>query len=167
MTELQPVVTSSSEAAPVPFLATVHRVLVPAAETGGALSMLCAGLVPAGFSPPMHLHRREHELFTVVSGAVRFVAGAKDTVVEGAGAAWLPAGVEHSFEVLSDARMFVVTVPSDAGVGGDYERFTQAVSRATSGAELDGQELADLVAKVGAAHDIPIVGPPLGLLHSA
>lgn len=162
MTELHPVVTSSADAAPLPFLATEHRVLVPASRTGGTLSMLDAGLVPAGFSPPMHFHRREHELFIVAGGEVRFATGTTSTVVEGEGAAWLPAGIPHSFEVIADARMYVITIPCDAGsVGGDYERFIRAVSAASSGTQVAAEELPELVARVGAAHDIPIVGPPL------
>ena len=43
MTELHPVVTPSAEATPLPFLATVHRLLIPASRTGGMLSMLDAG----------------------------------------------------------------------------------------------------------------------------
>ncbi|SES30249.1 hypothetical protein SAMN05216188_13159 [Lentzea xinjiangensis] len=67
MTELQPVVTSSSEATPMPFLATVPRLLIPTAKTGGVLPMLDAGVVPAGFSPPLRFHRRGHELLTIAS----------------------------------------------------------------------------------------------------
>jgi mannose-6-phosphate isomerase-like protein (cupin superfamily) len=161
MTELRPVVTSSSEATPTQFLATEHRLLVPAAKTGGALSVFDAGLVPAGFSPPMHSHLREHEMFIVSGGAVRFTAGSTITVVEGAGAAWLPARLSHSFEVLSDARMFVITAPCLAGgVGGDFERFVRAVSAATSGPHVGAHETAELVAQIGAAHDIPIDSMP-------
>lgn len=161
MTDLRPVVTSAADVDARPFLQTVHRLLISAGQTGGALSMLDAGLVPAGFSPPRHTHHREHELFTVVSGAVRFESGESTQVVEGSGAAWLPAGRPHSFEVISAARMYVVTVPSGSAEAGDYERFTEAVSAATQDPTLQGDELAAVVAQVSAAHSISIVGPPL------
>ena len=104
------------------------------------------------------------ELFIVSAGAVRFTAGSTVTVVEGSGAAWLPARLAHSFEVLADARMYVITMPCLAGgVGGDYERFVYAVSAATSGPELGAAETGELVAQIGTAHDIPIVGPSLPL----
>ena len=168
MTELRPVVTSSSEAAPMRFLATDHRLLVPAAKTGGALSLLDAGLVQAGFSPPLHAHLREHELFIVAGGEVRFATGSTSTVVAGSGSAWLPAGLPHSFEVLADAHIYVITVPCQAGgVGGDYERFVHAVSVAVGGSQAGMGEAAELVAQISAAHDIPIVGPPLRLPDSA
>ena len=157
MTELRPVVTSSSEAPPTPFLGTEPRLLVPAAKTGGVLSVLDWGVVPAGFSPPMHSHLREHEAFIVSGGAVRFTAGTTMTVVEEAGAAWLPARLPHSFEVLADARMFVITAPClSGGIAGDFERFLQAVGAATSGSQVGPRETAELVAQIGAAHDIPI-----------
>ncbi|MDT7785591.1 MAG: hypothetical protein QOF58_4010 [Pseudonocardiales bacterium] len=157
MTELRPVVTSSSEATPTPFLATEPRLLVPAAKTGGVLSAFDWGVVPAGFSPPMHSHQREHETFIVSEGIVRFTAGSTITVVEGSGAAWLPARLAHSFEVLADARMFVITAPCLAGgIGGDFERFLLAVGAATSGEQLGAHETAELLAQIGAAHDIPI-----------
>ncbi|SES30260.1 hypothetical protein SAMN05216188_13160 [Lentzea xinjiangensis] len=64
--------------------------------------------------------------------------------------------------MITAARAYVVTVPCDAGgIGGDHERFTRAVSVATSGAPLQVEKLTEIVAKVGAAHDIAIVGPPL------
>ncbi|RAS59457.1 hypothetical protein C8D87_11469 [Lentzea atacamensis] len=167
MTDLRPVVTASSEAAELPFLATTHRVLVPAAATGGALSALDAGIVPTGFAPPLHQHLSEHELFIVASGAVRFVAGDVTQVVEGSGMAFLPAREAHSFQVLHDAQMYVLTVPSGLALAGNYERFVMAVSALSGAAAPTDEELFGRLATLGAQHDIPIVGPPPQMQESA
>jgi|1186.fasta_scaffold24022_2 hypothetical protein len=43
--------------------------LVPAAATGGALSVFRASM-PEGFAPPRHVHTREDEVFLILGGAL-------------------------------------------------------------------------------------------------
>lgn len=167
MTDLRPVMTAAAEAAELPFLGTRQRVLLPAAATGGALSILDAGIVLTGFSPPLHEHLNEHESFIVGCGAVRFVSGDVTHVVEDSGIAYLPAGAPHSFEVLDDAQMWVITVASGTALAGDYERFVTAVSSATATAAPAGPALFELLSALGAEHHIPILGPPPGMRESA
>lgn len=167
MTDLRPVMAASSETATLSFLGLDQRVLIPAAATGGALSGMDSGEVPAGFAPPLHEHLREHELFIVGSGAVRFQAGEMTQVVEGFGMAFLPATLPHSFRVLSTARMAVVTLPAGLALAGDFERFVTAVSTATPSTPGSDQEVFGMVAELGAQYDIPIIGPPPAMKESA
>ena len=45
-----------------------------AASTGGEL-FLMESAVPAGFSPPLHVHHDEHEAFYVLEGELDIVCG--------------------------------------------------------------------------------------------
>jgi len=115
-----------------------------------------------GFSPPLHRHQKEDELFYVVDGEVRFTAGEADTVVPAAGVAWLPKQLAHQFQVLSDtARVFQVTTPAQ------FEEFVAKLGTPSETASLptpgpiDGEE----VARVCALFDIEVLGPPLDLPH--
>ena len=70
--------------------------LVDATDTDGRLSSWIEE-VPPGAGPPLHVHQRETEVFTVLSGTLQFalgdqrlIAGPEDTVV-------IPAGVPHTF----------------------------------------------------------------------
>lgn len=156
MTDLGPYARSSRDSQAIPFLGHLKWLTIPADETGGLLGVNDSGLVPAGFSPPLHLHEREHELFIVASGEVVFQSGDLRTVVTNSGAAFLPAGLEHSFRVTEEARMFEITVASGDAPAGDFQRFIEDV-----GAARDEPDLFAMLAELGEQHHIPILGPPL------
>ncbi|GLZ35510.1 hypothetical protein Lesp02_76970 [Lentzea sp. NBRC 105346] len=153
MTDLGPFIRTTSDVPLVPFLGLTNQFTLPAEATGGALTLIDAGTIRKNFSPPLHHHLTEHEVFLVTSGVVDFACGDTRTTVEGSGAAFLPAGRPHSFRVVEDARIYVITVPSGAEPAGDFERFVHDVSAA--GGDLQA------VAELGERHRIPIVGPPL------
>ena len=55
----------------------VHiRIMVPADATDGALSIFEDHNEP-GAGPPLHVHHDADEIFTVVSGAYKFICGGK------------------------------------------------------------------------------------------
>ncbi len=51
------------------------RVLISAAETGGPLARLRFALPPGAAGPPLHVHRRVEETFTVLDGALDVAVG--------------------------------------------------------------------------------------------
>src|SRR5205823_6381136 len=76
-------------------------------------------LAPKGFASPLHIHRREDELFVVLSGEVRVQHG--DALIEAvAGSAvYGPRDVAHAFHVDSaEARLLLFFGP--AGVEGFF-----------------------------------------------
>ena len=160
MTDLGPYTRSSQDSPEIPFLGHLKWLTIPAEVTGGLLGVNDSGLVPAGFSPPLHRHEREHELFIVVGGEVLFSSGDVRTVVADSGAAFLPAGLEHSFRVLSEARMFEVTIASGTAPAGDFQRFISDVGAATT-PDVPQPDLFAMLAELGEQHHIPILGPPL------
>ena len=69
-----------------------------AKSTGGAYGLV-ESWIPAGASPPLHIHRREDEAFWVMEGTVTFRAG-DDTITARPGSfVFLPRDVPHTFVV--------------------------------------------------------------------
>jgi len=67
-------------------------------QTGGAFTLLEAD-EPAGFGPPLHIHRDAAEAFYVVDGEyVIFIEG-RETVCPAGSFIFIPAGIEHGFRV--------------------------------------------------------------------
>ena len=85
--------------------------LVPADATHGNLSVFQATM-PAGFSPPRHIHTREDEVFLVLDGEVWFdIDGDRQLATPGT-SVYMPRGVPHTFQIKSPvARMLGVMTP--------------------------------------------------------
>jgi mannose-6-phosphate isomerase-like protein (cupin superfamily) len=67
-------------------------------QTNGAFSLLEAS-EPAGFGPPLHIHRDAAEAFYVLEGEyVIFIEGREATCPAGS-FIFIPAGIEHGFRV--------------------------------------------------------------------
>jgi mannose-6-phosphate isomerase-like protein (cupin superfamily) len=67
-------------------------------QTNGAFSLLEAS-EPAGFGPPIHIHRDAAEAFYVLEGEyVIFIEGREATCPAGS-FIFIPAGIEHGFRV--------------------------------------------------------------------
>ena len=119
--------------------------------------------VPHGFSPPLHLHRGEDEVFHVVEGEFRVKVNDEEHRLGAGDVLLAPKGVPHTYRVESvqGGRVLAITAR------GDFERFVRAVSRPAERPELPvpaGAPSADAIQalKVSAAkYGIEIVGPPL------
>jgi uncharacterized cupin superfamily protein len=138
-----------------------HLVTVHASHDAGedGISVL-ESRAPYGSSPPLHVHRREDELFHVLEGELRLRADDADIRL-GAGESLLaPKGVPHTYRVESrdGARWLVITRR------GDFERFVRAQSRPAERPELparQGPPDREAFAAAARAHQIDLVGPPL------
>lgn len=132
--------------------------------TAGNTGSLTAVEVSAerGFGPPLHCHRDEDELVVVLDGEVEFRSGDTNIVAAAGACAYLPHGIPHTFQVLSEtARMMSVT----ASVSG-APRFDQMFAAMgtptpdpvmpTGPVEVDPGELA----LINAEHGVDILGPP-------
>ena len=120
-------------------------------------------LVPYGFSPPLHLHRTEDEVFHVLEGEFRVRVKDQEHRL-GAGAILLgPKGVPHTYRVESaqGGRCLTITVR------GDFERFVRAMSRPAERPELPepagvpSAEAIQALTATAAQYGIEFVGPPL------
>ena len=119
--------------------------------------------VPYGFSPPLHLHRTEDEVFHVLEGEFRVKIRDQEHRLGAGGILLGPKGVPHTYRVESAAGGRCVTIT----VRGDFERFVRAVSRPAQRPELPepaGPPSADAIQALratAAQYGIELVGPPL------
>ena len=144
------------------FLDSEMTIKATAASTGGDLFFMETRL-PAGFSPPLHVHHDEHEAFYVLEGELEIACGSERyRAVEGA-FAFLPSGIAHTFRVTADARVLTIAVP------GGFEGFFRGVGRPAEGPGMPPPAEFDIAAvrQVAARFNTEFVGPPLGPSGSA
>lgn len=67
-------------------------------DTGGAFSLLEAA-EPAGFGPPMHIHRGADEAFYVLEGEYHILLEDRETLCPAGSFIYIPAGLRHGFRV--------------------------------------------------------------------
>ena len=134
----------------------VHiRIMVPADATDGALSIFEDHNEP-GAGPPLHVHHDADEIFTVVSGAYKFICG--ESVIEaGAGDVVLvPRGSSHTFlNSGSGPGHLIVTMRP-----GGFEGFFKAVADANLQVPDDMAAIAELAQR----YHLEFLGPnPLAM----
>ena len=94
------------------FLGTLVRLRATGAETDGTLAMF-EQVAPKGFSPPLHVHRREDTALHVLDGEVTVLVGDVRHELGPGGFVWLPRHVPHTFRVESDMyRQLEVVTPA-------------------------------------------------------
>ena len=95
------------------FLNTLSLIKASGAATNGAVGVVEQRL-PAGFSPPPHIHHNEDEAFYLLSGEVVAQVGDAQITARRGSFLWLPRDVQHGFVVSGEApcTMLVITTPS-------------------------------------------------------
>ncbi len=137
-------------------LATVK---VTAGDTGSMSAVEFAA--PKGFGPPLHCHRTEDELVVVLEGEVAFSSGDDESIARDGACAYLPHGIPHTFQVLSEtARMLSVT--SSATETPQFDLMFAALGVPTDQAVIPQPSDIDPghVALVCGQHGIDVLGPP-------
>src|SRR5205809_2141437 len=79
--------------------------------------------VPYGFSPPLHLHRTEDEVFHVLEGEFRVKVNDQEHRLRAGDALLAPKGVPHTYRVESAQGGRGLTITAR----GDFESFVRAV----------------------------------------
>lgn len=153
------VVFGAGEGKAIWFLGNLMVLKATAESTNGAYGLL-ESWVPAGASPPLHIHHREDETFWVMEGSVTVRCG-DETFQAGAGSyVFLPRGVPHTFRVSDEgpARMLTLLTP------GGGEAFFVEGGRPAERPTLPPPAAPDLVRLEQVAHEFgsEFVGPPLG-----
>ena len=67
-------------------------------DTGGAFALLEAA-EPAGFGPPMHIHRNAAEAFYVLGGEYLIFLDGREILCPTGSFIYIPAGMRHGFRV--------------------------------------------------------------------
>ena len=100
------------------FANTLMTVKASGEETSGAYAVVDC-LLPSGFAPPPHCHRREIETWYILAGELRVTCGDEHWTVGPGAFVCLPRGIPHGFVVSSatPARVLQISAPAQ------FERF--------------------------------------------
>ena len=93
----------------IKYMGQVITTLAKATETNGRFSLMEVKVRP-GLEPPVHIHEREHELFFVIEGSVRFYTPEKTFDVHAGGVGFLPQGKAHTFACLTEELRALILV---------------------------------------------------------
>lgn len=137
------------------FLGGRVRVLVSGAVTTEAVSVLEFSDT-RGQAPPLHVHDREDEIWSVLAGSITFVIGDDVFDLGPGGVALGPRGIPHSYVVRSaTARMLVTYAPS-----GVEEWFVTTGSPLREGDDTPAPFDVATIVSAGLRFGVHVVGPP-------
>lgn len=139
------------------FAGTLMRLLADHESTGGQFALI-EQRAAKGFSPPLHVHRHEDQLFYLLEGRLTVRLGEVERSLERGQTAWLPRGVAHSFRVESEeARLLEISTPAG------FERFHLDLSEPARELRIPDAMVVDvdLFAATSARYGCDIVGPPM------
>ena len=125
------------------------------AETGGAFSLLEAA-EPAGFGPPMHVHRNAAEAFYVLAGEYLIFLEEREITCPAGSFIYIPAGLRHGFRVGSvPSRKLNLYTP--AAMVGYFDELSASITAGESDpARLD---------EIALRYEMDVTGPvPEGYL---
>ena len=141
------------------FLGSLVTIKIPGEAVGGRCTLI-EFLAPRGLSPPLHSHPQD-ETFTLIDGAVTFVAGDQRFLCE-TGASWIvPRGITHTFRVESET-MRLVAVYAPAGMDHCFREAGLPAARPTlPPADAPTRPLEE-IEEAMRTHGHDNFGPPLG-----
>ena len=126
-----------------------------AADTGGAFSLLEAA-EPAGFGPPMHIHRDAAEAFYVLAGEYLIFLEEREIACPAGSFIYIPAGVRHGFRV-GNVPSRKLNLYTPAAMVGYFDELSAAI---TSGDPDDAR-----LDEIALRYEMEVVGPvPEGYL---
>lgn len=124
-------------------------VLATGEQTNGAVSLLEAD-EPAGFGPPLHIHRDAAEAFYVLEGEYMIFLDDREFVCPAGSFIFIPAGHEHGFRVGAAAsRKLNIYLPA-AMVG-----YFDDLAAATGRGDVDPHALSEIALR----HSMEVIGP--------
>jgi glyoxylate utilization-related uncharacterized protein len=124
-------------------------------QTNGAFSLLEAD-EPAGFGPPLHVHRDAAEAFYVLEGEYVIFLDDREFVCPAGSFIFIPAGLEHGFRVGGVASRKLNLYTPAAMVG----YFDEVAAAAKSG-DVDPMDLSEIARR----YSMDVIGPvPEGYL---
>lgn len=126
-------------------------VKISGSDTDGDLAIFEQTSLSQGRGTPLHVHPKQDEIFYVLEGKYRFKVGDEMFELTASESIFLPRAVPHAWSQLSpNGRMIVILQPA-----GKLEDFFVTM------AGMDHEPTQEEVAKVFAANEMQVVGPPL------
>jgi len=111
---------------------------------------------PAGGGPPPHQHHETDEIFCIIEGRFEIQCGDQFFELGPGDVAYLPKGVPHVVQCVSDTRGRFLAIVTPAGL----EQFFDEVHRRSEDGELDPREAAELARQ----YDVEILPPSAEVL---
>jgi quercetin dioxygenase-like cupin family protein len=113
--------------------------------------------VPAGYAPPLHVHRDQDEVFYVIDGTLVVRCGDQQWQAGSGSLVFLPRQIPHGFTVSGDAPARTLLINAPAG----FADLISELGEATSQLVLPGSDVAmpdpERIGVVSAAHGISSV----------
>jgi mannose-6-phosphate isomerase-like protein (cupin superfamily) len=91
------------------YMGSLMTFLAKSSETGGRFALMEFYTKP-GNEPPPHVHEREHELYFVLEGSMRFYCEDKILDIKAGEVVFLPQGKAHAFYCLSPVVRTLIMV---------------------------------------------------------
>jgi mannose-6-phosphate isomerase-like protein (cupin superfamily) len=126
-------------------------VLATSAQTSGDFSLLRTQNEPAGFSPPLHVHRDAAEAFYVLEGDYLVHIGDRQQLCPPGTFVYVPQDMPHTFRVVSAGPGKKLNLFSPAAMVGYFEGLASA--------EAAGTVTPELLGTVAARHQMDVLGP--------
>lgn len=139
------------------FANTFMRILADRDSTDGQFALV-EQRARKGFSPPVHVHAHEDQMFYVIDGDVTVRIGDAESTIGAGQTAWLPRGVAHTFRVDSDeVRLLEISTPAG------FEQFHVDLSVPATEARVPDPGPLDVAAMAAgsARYGCDIIGPPM------
>jgi quercetin dioxygenase-like cupin family protein len=128
-------------------------------QTGGSIGFLEATSYP-GYGPPRHIHRSHDELFFVLEGEFLFLVGERQVSAPPGTFVFIPRGTVHAAKAIGNepGKVLIAYVPG--GLEHSFEEFAQL--RTEQGEDANrGTGPAMTVEEINQKYDSEFVGPPL------
>ena len=144
------------------YLSSLTTIRVSAQAGGDQLSVV-EQRARKGYSPPLHVHRTQDEIFQVLEGEFRLQVADQEHRLKAGEFLLIPKGVPHTslVESLREGRWVTIMV------GADFENFVRAVARPAERIEIPpyGEETSPenllTLTMTAAQFGLEIVGPAL------
>jgi quercetin dioxygenase-like cupin family protein len=128
-------------------------------ETGGSIGFLEATSLP-GYGPPRHIHHSYDELFYVLEGEFLFLVGERQASALPGTFVFIPRGTIHAAKVIGSEPGKVLIAYIPGGLEHSFEEFAQLRTEQGEDANRStGQGMT--VEEINKKYDSEFVGPPL------
>jgi len=138
--------------------------LAKGSETGGRFALMEYHTKP-GNEPPPHIHEREHELYFVLEGTMRFYCEDKALDIGPGDVVFLPQSKTHAFNCTSDFVRTLIFVQATGKDAVGLDRYFLAMGEPAGSMALPESAVTYAVAdpehaiRVGASNGIRVLSP--------
>ena len=127
------------------------EVILSSEQTNGHLAILRQTVAPGG-GPPPHMHTREDEVFSTVSGRFELLVNGTWTEIPAGGVLYAPRNSVHTFRNCGDTDGVLQIIST----GGNFDVFLQGLSKFTMPEDI--QAVVDYSLPFGITY--PTLPPP-------